>query len=378
MVYKFPASFGGGEIMNLTYHNAVNLYKQNQISSISEYGTEGLRFLKLRSMSRPKYLRLLMMKANLAIPDDNKTVLLEICYHSHKITLELIDKVIKEIYQEDRNSRKEKEDELINELYKVQTLDWGGLYQNNLEQTIINNYVKKIRSYDLLQSKIDNELADSLRGYVTSSWYNHWTSIIIEDIFNDHNFIMPAVGKVKNIDFFYKNIPLDLKVTNLPEGYISEKRNEMGYESEIKILKKCAQANKISYPKNLRPARLLEFLWSKLNDIPVTSIQETLSSIKTVRNNIIDNALSDTRDLIRWLYENQGTRRFDASYRLYLVIINKSDYFNSWKLKRAKALLSNAINSFLDSNRGILYNIQFLWEGNVYQTKAGAIIVLQE
>ena len=56
------------------------------------------------------------------------------------------------------------------------------------------------------------------------SWYNHWTSIIIEDIFKDHANVLPAVGLVKKIDFFVRDVPFDLKVTYLPEGYLKEKR----------------------------------------------------------------------------------------------------------------------------------------------------------
>jgi len=32
---------------------------------------------------------------------------------------------------------------LINELYKVQSFEWGGLYQSGLEKTIVDNYIKK-------------------------------------------------------------------------------------------------------------------------------------------------------------------------------------------------------------------------------------------
>ena len=82
--------------------------------------------------------------------------------------------------------RREREPELVSQLYRLQAFDWGGLHQNSLEKTIVDNYVKKITSYESLTEKIENELHNSMRGYVLCSWYNHWTSIIIEDVFRDH------------------------------------------------------------------------------------------------------------------------------------------------------------------------------------------------
>ncbi len=115
---------------------------------------------------------------------------------------------------------------LINELYKMKEFYWGGLHQNSLEKTIVDNYVKKIRSYDDLNARIDNELFESMKGYVRCSWYNHWTSIIIEDIFKAHRNVLPAVGLVKKIDFFVHDVPFDLKVTYLPEGYVKDCRKQ--------------------------------------------------------------------------------------------------------------------------------------------------------
>ena len=94
-----------------------------------------------------------------------------------------IDELIRGTYERERAIRREREPELVSQLYRMQAFDWGGLHQNSLEKTIVDNYVKKITSFDLLTDKIDNELHNSLRGYVLCSWYNHWTSIIIEDVF---------------------------------------------------------------------------------------------------------------------------------------------------------------------------------------------------
>ncbi|HNQ39089.1 MAG TPA: hypothetical protein PKO26_00625 [Candidatus Cloacimonas sp.] len=217
-----------------------------------------------------------------------------------------------------------------------------------------------------------------LNGYVKCSWYNHWTSIIIEDIFKDHASILPAVGLVKKIDFFYKNIPLDLKVTYLPEDYVIEKRKKAGLEKELQVLKKCAKGLSISIPKEKKESKLLELLWRKLSDHPDNIAKSKILELNSFRDIIISNITSNPTDLIRWFYENQGTRRFDASNRLFLVLVNKSDYFNSWELKRAKPLLMNGINAFLDSRNENLLNVTFKWKDTDYNVTAGVIILVHE
>ena len=40
----------------------------------------------------------------------------------------------------------------------MKVFDWGGFYQNAVEQTIVNNYVKKIRDYNILVERIEKSL----------------------------------------------------------------------------------------------------------------------------------------------------------------------------------------------------------------------------
>ncbi len=147
------------------------------------------------------------------------------------------DQILTSIYQSERAERRANEDYVISQLYQMKVFDWGGLYQNSLEQTIVDNYVKKIQSWDKLNIAIENELHASLRGYVQCSWYNHWSSIIIEDVFKDHPSVLPATGLVKKVDFFIHDFPFDLKVTYFPDGYIETLRRAEGLRPELTELK---------------------------------------------------------------------------------------------------------------------------------------------
>ncbi|MCI5228183.1 MAG: hypothetical protein D3918_16410, partial [Candidatus Electrothrix sp. AX2] len=254
-----------------------------------------------------------------------------------------------------------------------------GLHQNSLEKTIVNNYVKKISSYDALCESIDNRLYPSMRSYVLCSWYNHWTSIIIEDVFKDHPSVIPAVGLIKKIDFFLHGMPFDLKVTYLPEGFIKEKRKNNSLRPELTLLKRFARSQHIPFDAKMADARLLEDLWEKVSDHPSDDATALIFELKKFRDTLVDASVADSDELIRWLYENQGVRRFDASNRLFLILIKKGDYFNSWKLKRARDLLISEIHSGLDTfDPELAQLIDFLWEGSTYQAMSSTIFVVQD
>ena len=255
--------------------------------------------------------------------------------------------------------------------------DWGGLHQNSLEKTIVDNYVKRIRSYDSLCDKIDNELHDSMRGYVLNSWYNHWTSIIIEDVFRDHAVVLPAVGQVKKIDFFVHNVPFDLKVTYLPEGFIQERRRQDGHRPELTLLKQSARRHQIPMNNSLSAARLLEDLWLKHRDNPAQSARAVIADLRDYRLRVIGECQQCPEVLITWLYENQGVRRFDSSNRLFLVLVDRDNFFESWKLKRAKQLLDNKIRTYLDGvGRRPGRPVRFNWEGTAYSAVSDVVFVV--
>ena len=265
----------------------------------------------------------------------------------------------------------------MNQLYRLQVFDWGGLHQNSLEKTIVDNYVKKITNYDTLSDKIDNELLNSMRGYVLCSWYNHWTSIIIEDVFRDHPTVLPAVGLVKKIDFFIGDVPFDLKVTYLPEGFIKDSRRESGVRPELTLLKQGARSRNIPFDKNLPEGKLLEDLWAKHRDHPAQQSQQLVAELSEYRCKLLKSCQEEPEELLRWLYENQGVRRFDASNRLFLVLVDQSNFFDSWKLKRAKPLLEDRIGNYLDSIAGDPgRSVEFQWEGSTYNALANVVFVV--
>ena len=200
-------------------------YQENDFEKI--FGHElGIYFLKMRSISRSNILRELGKMLNIDTSDISGRDLFEFMLCKN-IENDKIDEFIKQIYVRERKERIKNEDYLYSQLYKLKIFDWGGFYQNAVEQTIVNNYVKKIQNYDQLCNSIETDINPRLRGYILCSWYNHWTSILIEDMFKDHPYLLPAVGLIKKVDFFWRDFPFDLKVTYFPDGFIQLKRNEL-------------------------------------------------------------------------------------------------------------------------------------------------------
>ena len=157
--------------MSYNFENAIKFFKEDKIRELS-LDSEGLRFLKLRSISRSDIMLQFANSLNLKADEIPKKKLLEFLFKS-KISANEIDEFIKKFHSKNRIERIENENKLINELYNLKIFDWGGLYQNSLEKTIIDNYVKKIESYNELANNIDEKLYPSMKSYVLCSWYNH-------------------------------------------------------------------------------------------------------------------------------------------------------------------------------------------------------------
>lgn len=359
----------------MDFRAAEAMFQHDKIRELAD-DPLGLRYLKLRSLSRGGLLGRLFQLANVPPPTRARDYFPQ-AFANSAFNDEIIETAIRDIYREGRQRRLEREPELVSQLYRLQMFDWGGLHQNSLEKTIVDNYVKRIVDYDELNTKIENDLHNSLRGYVLCSWYNHWTSIIIEDVFRDHPAVLPAVGQVKKIDFFVKDVPFDLKVTYLPEGFVKDKRREHSSRPELTLLKQLARRQQIHFSEDLPDGKLLEDLWAKHRDHPSSESQRLIQELNDFRLQTLSECQSDPTQLIRWLYENQGIRRFDASNRLFLVLVDRSNFFESWKLKRAKPLLDQSVSAFLDSvGEHPGRHVDFEWEGNSYSALADVVFVV--
>ncbi len=179
-------------------------YDANNLSDFN-HDLSGLLWLKVKSLTRTKLLSEFISELKLNLPKSKLGVQSESVFDVlQSIGLEevhhQIDRFIRRKHEE--MSRSYDEQKLTSELYKLRHYDWGGDYKNSLDKHLVNNFIKVYQSYDELSAQLDGEIQRSVQGYVLCSWYNHWSSILIENIFKSHSIVLPSVGQIKKVDFF--------------------------------------------------------------------------------------------------------------------------------------------------------------------------------
>jgi len=133
---------------------------------------------------------------------------------------EIINEFIRQKYNERIQERRKviTDDDLKNELMKVKTFAWG-VVQGQLDQKIQSEYVRRIVRYKDLLNNVKVKLHGDVTNYVICTWFNHWTTVLIEEYISMHKKIIPTIKNIKGIDIFFDGQPFDLKVTYLPRGY---------------------------------------------------------------------------------------------------------------------------------------------------------------
>jgi len=327
-----------------------NLHESEKLEEFST-DTEGLLWLKTKSIIRKDFLGefLSINKIEIASTslNDQFIELFEILTKDIKQSHKLLDDYIIDKNKAILDDFDEKK--LVSELYKLKNFDWGGDYQNSLDKYLVSHYVKAIKSYDLLVSKFDTEIKAAVQGYVLNSWYNHWSSILIEHIFKSHKTVLPTVGQIKHVDFFIDNVPFDLKVTYLPAEFVKTKRNEFDFPVELTYLKGCAKELGIDFNKKSPSNDIFYEITEKLKDNGTDKCLKVLNTLKNEKISILEQAQKNPHTLAKWLYENQGEMRFGQENRLFLVLVDTEDFNGSWKLKRNMDLLKPAIKDYLDN-----------------------------
>lgn len=317
------------------------------------FNEAGLLWLKLKSIARKELLADFISKEKIELRTtkiaDEFVELYELLSNNLKNSHDILDSFIRATH--DAQIAKLDVQKLVTELYKMRNFDWGGDYKNALDRYLVDRFVKVYTSYDELTAKFDCEIARAVQGYVLCSWYNHWSSILIEHLFKEHEVVLPTVGQVKKVDFFINNIPFDLKVTYLPANFIEKKRKEKGLKPELTELKQKAKDASIIFNKEAKSDDIYYEITQKMLDKGDEFCKVALDEIKKVRMDILNGVQKNSRELIQNLYEEQGEMRFDSSNRLFLVLVDSGDFDNSWKLKRNLDALRPAIKDYLDSFR---------------------------
>lgn len=266
------------------------------------------------------------------------------------------------------------EDRLKNDLYKVQYYAWGGDQNNSLDRHLVSRYVKVISQYDELVSK-QGEIANNAWNYVQTSWYNNWTSYLIESLFKRHPRVISAVGEIKSVDFFIDDYPVDLKVTFFPSQYMDEKIKAKLGKSILSWLKAKGKEYGISASGDDTESQQIYTLTEKLSE---KGHDDVVMALNEAKSDVIRDAQSHPIELITWLYAHQGEMRFGAENRLFVVLADSTDMNQSWKMKRAFSLIEPKVQGYLDAfTNGSLKKIDFTFKKQRYKSLADVIFVVR-
>ena len=240
-------------------------------------------------------------------------------------------------------------EKIASELHKMQHFSWGGDYSNALDRFLVDRYIKTYDSYETIQRMLETEIPQAVSGYVNCSWYNHWSTILIENLFRQHDKVLPAIGNIKKVDFFIDNIPFDLKVTYLPANYVKHKRKQAGMKDELSELKFVARKNNICFDRTAKPKNITYEITERIKASGSHECKEIVEEQRRFRQNLVNDCAKNPKELLQNLYEEQGEMRFDASNRLFMILADTQKFENSWKLKRNPDLLQGHINAYLNN-----------------------------
>lgn len=235
-----------------------------------------------------------------------------------KVAETIIDKYIKEKYREKRHKEKESKgithEGIKKELDKIESHIWG-MVQGELDNYIQQNFVRVYHRYEELLKAVEKNLYPSAKSYVLCTWYNHWSTVIIEDLIAEHPNVMPTVKKVKDTDIFWLEQPWDIKNTNLPGEWFED-----GYT--------------------------------------------------------VGDAIKNPIEAAKYLYELQGEQRFGANNRLFLIIADTKNPDETWKLKRDFKLIKNSIDEFF-SKTTKFDTVNFVYKKKPYVAHSKMLFIVK-
>ena len=350
---------------------AQNLYAFNN-------NDNALLYLKVRAVCRGKQIKQFIEKNGIELKstkiNDQFAELFSVMENTPN-GMEMLDTYLRDRNNEWYHTMGVDEDKLKSGLRQITNYEWGGDQENSLDQYLVRRYIKVISDYDELKSKADAIAANAWK-FVQTSWYNNWTSYLIESIFKKHARVLSAVGEIKSVDFFSDNKPVDLKVTYFPGAYMQGKLKEKLGNSEITWLKRQAKSFGIAPDKNLSDSEQYNYLKEELAN---HGHSDVINKLAAIRKKIVDDARNNPESLMQWLYENQSPRLFGAENRLFVVLVDSTDMEQSWRMKRAFSLIEPKVNSYLDTFNALsLKKIDFTFNKKSYESLADIIFVVKE
>jgi len=284
------------------------------ISSIRD-----VNFTKLKSLKK-EHLRIFCDSMGVRAPNNITDMIRGVLtsFDTGDITTEQINLYIKNLYtqlrENDIRQNGTSHEAIVTELNKVDSHIWG-MVQGAVDAHIQANYVRKFFKYDEILGAIRGTLYGAIESYALCTWYNHWSTVFLEDLICLNDNIVPIIKKVKGVDVIWNEQPVDIKVTNLPGEWFRDGK-------------------------------------------------------------IIEDAINDPVSVCEYLYRLQGAQRFGAENRLFIIIYNRENPNDSWQIKRKYELIRRSVNDFFSQNIS-LDPVNFSFGSSQYLAHAKVLFILE-
>ncbi len=270
---------------------AQNLYIFNNNES-------ALLYLKVRAVCRSKQIKQFVEKNGINLTSTKINDQFAELYSVMENTpngMALLDTYLRDRNNEWYHTMGVDEEKLKSGLRQIANYEWRGGQENSLDQYLVRRYIKVISDYAELSGKAD-AIATNAWKFVQTSWYNNWTSYLIESIFKKHRRVLSAVGEIKSVDFFIDNSPIDLKVTYFPTAYMQSKLKDALGNTELTWLKRKAKALGIQPDKNLSDSDQYHYLIEEMGNHGHSNVYDEL---KAKRREIVDNTRQNPENLMK-------------------------------------------------------------------------------
>lgn len=278
-----------------------------------------VNFTKLKSLKKD-HLTNLCDKFNIQSSNNITLMISDIlnAFDAGAITTEDINQYIKNLYSQIRQDEIEltgaSHELIVKELNRVDSHVWG-MVQGAVDSHIQSNYVRRYYKYDEIVGAIRASLYNAIESYTICTWYNHWSTVFLEDLICLDEHIVPIIKKVKGVDVIWNEQPIDIKVTNLPREWFNDNRT-------------------------------------------------------------IEDAIQDPSSVCEYLYRLQGEQRFGCENRLFIIIYDTQNPENSWQIKRDYDLIKKSVKNFFGQNIP-LDPINFSYKSSQYLAHAKVLFIIK-
>lgn len=252
-----------------------------------------VNFIKLKSLKKQyliDFCSLFLVPVTKNISEMIKNALS--AFDNSQLSTDQINGYIKNLYSDIR--RKEilktgaSHQSIVDELNKVDAHIWG-MVQGKADAYIQSKYVRKYFKFNDLVNAIRGSLVNAMEAYTLCTWYNHWSTVFLEDLICQNKTVVPIIKKVKGVDVIWNEQEVDIKATNLPKEWFRD-----GYT--------------------------------------------------------IDDAISNPIRACEYLYTYQGAERFGAENRFFVIVYDRINPADSWKIKREYSLIKKSVDNFFSQD----------------------------